>query len=66
MIVEFVSDRELACMELIKEYWEDVGVKTVIKLSDGGLLDQRLTSSEMMAWMHMSPGILQARKDGRT
>jgi peptide/nickel transport system substrate-binding protein len=54
MVVEFATDRETACLELIKEYCQDVGVKTVIKLDDGGLLDQRLTSSEIMAWMHMN------------
>ena len=40
-------------LELVKEYFEDVGLKTTIKLEDGGLLDQRIQTSEYFA--HVTP-----------
>jgi peptide/nickel transport system substrate-binding protein len=42
IIVEYANERGNTFLELIKEYWEDVGVQTIIKLEDVGLLDERL------------------------
>jgi peptide/nickel transport system substrate-binding protein len=41
LVVEYADTRVNTFLELVKEYWEDVGVKTTIKLEDIGLLDQR-------------------------
>ena len=45
VLVEYANERGTTFLELIKEYWEAVGVKTTIKLEDVGLLDERQKAS---------------------
>jgi peptide/nickel transport system substrate-binding protein len=46
MIIEYGDPNLSTGFELIKEYWEAIGVKTVIKLEDWGLIEQRMFASE--------------------
>jgi len=55
LVIEYTDDRYTAELELVKEYWDDVGFKTIIKLQDMGLMDQRMGSSEYFAWVHPNP-----------
>jgi peptide/nickel transport system substrate-binding protein len=51
-LVDITSNREVPLMELIKEYWEDVGVRTIPKLMEPGLQGERMAASETMMWVH--------------
>jgi peptide/nickel transport system substrate-binding protein len=52
IILEYDNERGTTYLELVKEYWEDVGIKTIIKLQDVGLLDERRGAGLVMVWFH--------------
>jgi peptide/nickel transport system substrate-binding protein len=54
-VITYSADRWTAELELYKEYYEDVGIRTVIRLVDATLMGQQLTAGELMAWVHNNP-----------
>ena len=52
LIIEYWHDRLTPALELIMEYFGDVGIKTVMKQEDSGFWSERLESGEMMISMH--------------
>jgi len=55
VLVEYDNVRGTTFLELIKEYWEAVEVKTIIKLEDVGLLDERRNAGLVQIWFHGEP-----------
>ena len=54
-VIEFSEDRAAAELELYKEYYEDVGIRTVLKQEEWGLFRERQAAGEVMAWVHPNP-----------
>jgi peptide/nickel transport system substrate-binding protein len=52
LLLEYFNPRLTPAFELIKEYFEDVGVRTIIKLEEVSILAERRTAGEFFAWMH--------------
>jgi peptide/nickel transport system substrate-binding protein len=44
-VIEFSNDSFTSGLELVREYFEDVGLMTTIKIQDGGVLEQRMNQS---------------------
>jgi peptide/nickel transport system substrate-binding protein len=57
MLIEYTDQRHDAFLELVKEYWEAVGIKTIIKLEEGGLHEQRMHAGQIQIWPHNNPNI---------
>jgi len=46
IVMQYYTDTDLPTLELVREYWEAVGLKTTIKFGDAGLVEERLFNKE--------------------
>jgi peptide/nickel transport system substrate-binding protein len=52
LLLEYFGARLTPAFELITEYYADVGVKSIMKIEDPGLMNERRNAGEFFAWMH--------------
>lgn len=51
IVIEFSTERYTPALELVREYWEAVGLKTTIKLEDTDLITQRMGQYETFSYI---------------
>lgn len=54
-IIDYTTAPFTTTLELVSEYLEDVGIKTLIKLADPGLLEQRVNAGDFHCTVHPEP-----------
>jgi peptide/nickel transport system substrate-binding protein len=54
-IIEYTAARHTGELELVKEYFEDVGVSTILKVQAGAIMEERANARQVMATTHNNP-----------
>jgi peptide/nickel transport system substrate-binding protein len=54
-IIDYNTPGHTPQLEVVKEYFEDVGVRTILKLGEGGLIEELRVSQATMAGTHPNP-----------
>lgn len=55
LVIEYPIAGQTTALEVVREYWEEVGLKTTVKLEEWGLLLQNTNTSNFFAYTHTNP-----------